>query len=389
MSFRSQKVYVIKSPDSTNQNAPDGPVDTGREVIASARSSRPNTGAANQSRPVWMAYAFGPVMSAVWSTGRRAIVWWILGPGSLAAIITLAALWSSFNSWLERVPNGVVVWLTVVAVVVLSIVTAWARAISTVHFARPAGSSRRPKWMSDPRLAAGFGMLVPGLGLMAAGRSIRAACAFWIVGPIAVAALVLINRDWLWERGRSSVTPGISGNALEVALLVAAGVAVAALVAWLVQALDAARLLSSGRSQAAANAASIVLLLSLTVLIATSRPASLARNLHTTSTALRLDGYKIIPLALCETATRLDPVTPVYLADAAELNEAMGMKEAAFDKRYVIERRAQEYLKIIREDAGFGQSALAPTADHRSLDTRDHTRLDKAGTWARISQPID
>jgi hypothetical protein len=328
-----------------------------------------------------MAYVLGPVMAALWSTGKRRIAWWILGPGSVAAGVVLAGLWPGFTTWLESIPNGVVVWLAVVAVVVLSAATAWARAIAAVSVARTVDSQRRSRWHRDPRVVAGFGLIVPGLGLTMAGRPRRAACAFWIAGPMAAAALVLVHRDWLWERGRSAVTAGISGNALEVVFIAAAGVAVAALVAWVVQALDGVRLVSERRSHAAADAASIVLLVSLVLLVATSRPASFARHLHSVSNTLRLDGYRLIPLGMCEAAARLDPVTPAYLADAAELNEAMGMNDAALDKRQVIERRAEEYFDIVRGSAAAG-SATSP-AVNRSLDTRDHSSVHSAGPWPR------
>jgi hypothetical protein len=67
----------------------------------------------------------------------------------------------------------------------------------------------------------------------------------------------------------------------------------------------------------------------------------------------------MIPFALCETAARLDPATPTYWIEAAELADSLGMPEKARAHRQMIERRAVEW----RVAAGIEHSADGSPAD--------------------------
>jgi hypothetical protein len=197
-----------------------------------------------------------------------------------------------------------------------------------------------------------------------------------------VATMVIFKHwVWLWDRSRSAVSPGVSGAPLEVILLLAMSVFVAALTAWIVQAVMGLRSTDTGPAHALAFVRNVVPLVLLALLVAAFRPVSLAQNLYATSDALERDAYRLIPLGLCEAAARLDPTTPKYLAHAAELNEALGMKDAALAKRDIIEYRAEQYSQIIEKKQRAHHMALAslfvalPTLDDTPMSTPTFDRI--------------
>jgi hypothetical protein len=188
--------------------------------------------------------------------------------------------------------------------------------------------------------------------LMLAGRPKRAGWAFLLVGP-AVAALVTFSGwHWLWDRSRSSVAPGISGPALEMILVSVVCISAVIAVAWIVQALDGARRVSTYRSHTAASAVSVALVVSLVAFALVYRPATIAQNLYVTSTSLQVNGYRFIPLGLSETAAHLDPARATYLAHAVELCETLGMRGKARAKRQTLVDRANEYTRLARGGRG-------------------------------------
>jgi hypothetical protein len=276
-------------------------------------------------------------------------------------------------------------WLAVVPTVIIVFVTAWGRAIAAAIGDRPVQTAHLPRWVLDPRVVNIFGVIVPGLGLMISGHPRRAAWAFWILGPMGAAAAILAHRQWLWGRSLSATPPGISGATLEVVFVAAVGVAALALLVWIFQALDGARRVSTHRSHAFADAISVALLIVLVLFAATFRPVPLARNLHAAATTLRLDGYRLIPLGLCEAAVRLDPVNPLYLAQAAELYETTGMKDAAVAKRRVLERRSKEYLEVLRKDIDAATPAFVfSSLVHHPIDMENHLAASNEQTWSQI-----
>jgi hypothetical protein len=197
-----------------------------------------------------------------------------------------------------------------------------------------------------PAAIAAIGLLVPGLGLMLSGRPRLAGWSFALVAPAAAAAVVLARWDWLWDRSRTPIPSGLSGPALESALIATIAVASTVAILWLVQALDGARRVTTSRSLVIADAASLALLASIAIFIAAFRPAAVAENLHATAVMLRVDGYRLIPLRLNEAAARLDPATPAYLAEAVELYGAVNMWEKAEQKRKDLETKANEYTRL-------------------------------------------
>ena len=369
-----RKVYVVDSQKVVSSGAQVEPQSPAAETKKAGRSSKPSQRKRNSHKgwkQILIAYLLGPVIQPFMSNGRRRIIWSVMGPGSVAVGVTLLVFRSHFTTLIEAGYYGVLLWLITVSAVVLSFITAWAAAISSVNSKREGRGSKQSFWVRDPRCVSSFGFIVPGLGLMITGHPRRAAWAFWILGPLAVASIVLLNWRWLWECSRVSAAPGISGVALETVFVVAAGVAAMAILSWIIQALEGARLVSSHCSNRLGDTVGIALLVSLVLLLVLFRPVSFAQELHSASVPLQQNGFKLIPLTMNEAAMRLDSATPVYLASAAELNEIMGMKTAAHAKREILEQRAKEYIEFIPGDNGDSERPAKDTIE----STREHSEL--------------
>lgn len=396
MSQGTQKVWVIKPPKNDKAVTPITPPETRAQSVVNDRRHAPvrQTAGANKAwRKVPRAYLLGPVATALRPEGQRSVVWTSVGLGALGAGLTMLAFWSVIARWLESIPNGAVLWLVMVPLITISLATSWVRAVAVASCTRPASISFPFSWIRRPWAVGLLGTLVPGLGLMITGHPKRAAWTFWIVGPIAAAAIILFNWRWLWERNQSSVPSGMSATALEITLLAAVGVAVVMLLIWIVQALDGVRRVSSSRSRALTDATGIALLVSLVLFFTTFRPASFAQNLDVAAISLQQNGFSLIPLGLCEAATRLDPAKPAYLARAAELNEALGMKKAALAKKEIIEQRAREYIELVGRDvrgdasgsAFAGKPAPVTTPYlHGALDVEDYVTSNDLHSWSRL-----
>jgi hypothetical protein len=389
MAHGTPKVYVIKPSKGENRGVPAGRSTSGSPSQSQASRTTPSSSRPGKRwRDILLAYLFGPLTVPLWSRGRSRIVWLVVGYGSVAVGALMVLLGESLTGWLGGISNGPVIWLTTVSVVTLLIAVTWVRAILAVTSGGPTIGSRFPAWMRRPGPVAALGMLVPGLGLQTGGYTRRGAWAFGIVGPVAAAAIVLAHWRWLWECSRSAMKPGISGHSLEILLMAAAGVASAGVLVWIVQALDGARRVSTSRTRSRANVASVALLLSLAFFAFTFRPVSFAVGLGATAASLRHEGLKLIPLGLCEVAMRLDPASPAHIAQAAEINEELGMSDAARAKRRVIEQRARAYNEFVVGTVGHGGTAAPSDAD-RPLDVEDHVTLGTAGVWRHFQAQRD
>jgi hypothetical protein len=273
-----------------------------------------------------------------------------------------------------------------VTIVTTSLATSWACAVAAAVDNRTAAAGRFRSRMRRPWAVGVLGALVPGLGLLIAGYPKRAALTLGIVGPMAAAAVILLNWRWLWERNQFAASSGISGTALEITFLAAAGIVVVMLLIWIVQFLDGVRRVSTSRSRGFADAIGFALLVSIILFLTTFQPTPLAQNLYAAAASFQDDGFLVIPLALCETATRLDPASPAYLARAAELNEALGMKIQASAKREIIDRRAREYLEVADVDVNGEVGSGTMNASHINgyLFPEDYVTSNDLHSWSRL-----
>jgi hypothetical protein len=371
MAHGTQKVYVIKRGTSTT--APDP-----QETTASPGSSQPSTAGKPKNtssvtastkrswKPLITAYLLGPVTVSRWVTGPRGAAWAAAGAISVFVAFLLAVFHSRFDAWLGSSSNGVVSWFLIVPLLVAVTGTVWARSVTAAGRRCPATLSRLPRRLRSGAALAALGALIPGLGLMLTGRVKRAGWAFALVIPAGVTAAVLLRWQWLWDLSRSTVSPGLSGATLEIVLLSTVSIAAVCALAWIVQALDGARHAGHSPSHVFADAAGAALIVSLIVFAAAFRPVTVARNLNASALPFRHANYRLIPLAVTETASWLDPANPVYIAEAAELYRALGNREKAREKRDILEQRAAAYTKFAWGGPSDGPAPLGLTSNLRS-----------------------
>jgi len=396
----TQKVYVIapdvpkdesKSSSSRSIQLP-GPTKESKRRSARAQKQSPVDLSALDVRDRWTrvlrAYILGPVALLLWPTGRFRMPWAIVGASSVLAFVLMAVGWSTVAARLENTSNGALVWLVAMAVVVLTVSTAWARAVGIAGREQPTLATVSPKNLRHPRTVGALGMVFPGFGLLMTGRFRRAACLVWIVGPLVASIAVLANRNWLWERSKSVVSPGISGAALETVFIAAAVMTVFGFFTMIVQALDGSRRFSGiPRSRTLTDVLGASLMVAMVLFTTTFQPAALGQSLGILSLSLHRDGYRLIPLGMCEVAARLDPGTPAHLANAAVMNEELGMADAADAKRQIIERRMEQYVNVVRYNK---QASKMPVAFSSIADNPVDALGQTPGgeTWTRIQAMI-
>jgi hypothetical protein len=344
------KVWVI---DTIKKAAPKtNPIPRTRPApVEAAAKPKKNggkkNGGANPWKRVLASYLTGPISVAVWMHGPGRKTWMVTGLACIAIAMLLVTSGASIGASLLDQSYGVLFWLVVVPLAIVALATAWTLAIDRAGRGKTIPASWYPNWIRRPWSIFLCGLMVPGLGLRIAGRPKYAARVFWIVGPLAAALVIILNSRRLWHRSLSGIPAGISGPSLETIFVIATVGGVVMLLAWIVQALDGSRRVSNRRSVAGSNVVSIVLLVTLVLGAVSFRPIEFARDLDVAGTALRAEGFRLIPLKLSEAAARLDPAAPVYVADAAELAKELGMTELAREKREILERRMETYMAIL------------------------------------------
>jgi hypothetical protein len=364
----TQKVYVIRPPELDNRKHPTRPPDPTESIDFSPapQAAKPDPGKdrvcpqdsgltrAPTPRDRWirvlMAYILGPAALMIRPAGQRRIYWAILGALSMVAGAYLVLGRATFNSMIGTTDSGVFIWIALVTFVFLVAATAWARAVAVSGRDHPPLASISPGKLRHPLTVGALSLALPGLGLLMRGKTRRAAAVLWTIGPLLAALVILANGSLLWNRSQWSVPAGPSGLALEIVFVVAAVFALVTLLIWVVQALDGARrFCTTQRSLVRADSISLALLVTVIAFVSTVRPVPFAESLSLVSGGLHQSGFRLIPLVLSESAARLDPASPVHLADAAVLNDELGMKDAARAKKIIIDRRMMDYVNLARD----------------------------------------
>jgi hypothetical protein len=391
----NEKVYVV------NTSSPKGKMKLGKKPAPPALpSKRSKSAAAKPSQQakahpasirdrwarVLRAYLLGPIALVLWPAGRYRTVWLALGAGSAIAAISLLLRWSAFAAWAQTHSNGGLLWIATVCFVILTTATAWSRAVALAGQDRPSLASISSRRLCNPGLVGALGTIIPGFGQFMLGHFRRAASMLWITGLLVAAVIILANWRWLWSRSQSPVPPGISGTTLEGLYIAAAGIVILVFFTLIVQALDGARRFSvATQSRVFTDVVAVVMVVSLGIFAATFRPVSLGQSLGELSATLQNGGFRLIPLRLYEAATRLDPVTPAHLANAADINEELGMMAAAKSKRQILERRMQQYADIVRDNKRDADLSLMFSSIADSpLEARETAPAGEA--WSRIQE---
>ncbi len=362
------KVYIINEPGQTATRNPKPGTASRRHARAPSRKTRaPLRTKSNGWLLALRAYALGPVNLILWPSGKGRIAWAIVGAGSLVAAALLWIWWSAVFDVLERLERGAVLWVVSVVLVILLAATAWARVVATSEH-----TVRWPRLVRRSGAVCALGLVLPGLGLLIAGRRWKAAVAIWCAGLLVAAVVVAKHWRWLVANGGGG-EGGLPNQTIEGVLGVAVGCVVFGCLAWLVFALDGVRAVSPvARSSSVGNWLALALLVTFASSLATFRPISVARDLNLAAERLRQQGLRMIPLALYEVASMLDPGTPTYLAGAATLYDELGSSETADVKRDLLQKRAAQFAGAIGAElvpVGAREAAL-PWPD-RPLDTID------------------
>lgn len=306
----------------------------------------PPTGRGADRRPPknWIgtlrAYALGPVSLILSRSGPARMVWAVAAGISLVATIVLILQWNGLIRALTPFQHGAVIWAVMVAFVIQFAATTWARSI-----AASAPVKSWPGALRSKGLIGVLGLVLPGLGLLIAGRRWRAACALWSAGFVVAGIAILAKWRWL-----ASHYDGMQAgaNPADSVLLIAAVAATIGGLAWLIQALDGIRMVSSSqRNGALANALGLVMVIVLVLGLATLRPKAVASELSAVAAPLSTHGLRQLPLMLYNAASSLDPATPVYLTAAENINEELGRAEAAQANRLLLEQRATRFANAV------------------------------------------
>jgi hypothetical protein len=335
----SQKVYIINEHKHIATQKPMAGAAGKRATRTPGRETYAPLGTKSTNWPSALrTYAFGPISLVLWPNGKGRRAWAILGVGSLLAAVLLWIWWITVFDAFE---SSAMVWVASVTLVILSVATAWARVVATSE------QVCWPRFFSGQCTVCVLGLVLPGLGLLIAGRRWKAAFAIWCAGLL-VAAVVILKH---WQR---LVAENIGGEdrliqqSTEGVLAVSAGCVIFGLLAWLVLALDGVRAVSPRpRSGSVANGLALALLVTLVFFLATFRPIPIARDLESAAARLQHHGMRITPIVLCEAASILDPGTPSHLARAATLYDELGLSDPANAKRDLLNQRAKQFASAI------------------------------------------
>jgi hypothetical protein len=168
-----------------------------------------------------------------------------------------------------------------------------------------------------------------------------------------VAAIVLWHAPALWRLSQAGILVEHSEILERIFLVMGAGGALGAL-AWIIQALDGARLAgdrTEGTPVRHGDRAAAALVIAIAALLVTFKPARVAETLDRFAISLSEDGLRIIPLAATQAAMQLDPSRPEYAVKAIERNEALGRRTAALAIRTDLAERWRPYERMLRIEA--------------------------------------
>ncbi|UCH83719.1 MAG: hypothetical protein JSW50_14915 [Candidatus Latescibacterota bacterium] len=338
----SQKVYIIDEPKQIAGRTTTSDRFSERATRAPNRRSSASSRIRNGKWPLALrAYALGPINLILWPAGSGRIAWAAAGAGSMLATAILWIWRDTTVDPLAPVAGSAVILVTLFAFVILSLATVWARAVATAE------QACWPQLFRRSCIVFALGLVLPGMGLLIAGHRWKAAFAVWCAGLLVAAAFVINHWRWLAPQARDG-QGSLTHQSIEWILIVAACCVACGILAWLALAFDGVRMVSSrAHTGSAANWLSLLLIATLVLFLATIRPSLIAAELASAGTRCQHHGMRMIPLALCEAASILDPATPHYLAKSAMLNDELGMSERAALKRGLLHERATQFAGAV------------------------------------------
>ncbi len=361
--------YLRSSEDDSHGDSGGGHGNDGQRNRSDDDSDRGTSRVRKKDRqsgvPLILSYIAGPCSILATARGRRSKVWAGLAASSVILSIAVIWMWEKIPYWSMRgTPAGAAMLLAAVAAVISGF-SAWTKAvIQAGHYEGPR-LRRSPGWIRKPLAAGLLGIIFPGMGLFVTGRARQAAVALWIACATVISVLFLISTEWLWNFNAYAGAFALNPDTLEHILIGIGVMAALGGLAWVVQALNGARLagrVSSRKTVTRNSWAAVALLISVIAFSAFSRPAVIAEALDEAASAARGRGMRVIPLKLSLAAASLDPSRPGYVIKAIGLYEDIGDQATADLMRRDLIGRLETSVPLL-EEAGIVRSKTGAPGD--------------------------
>jgi hypothetical protein len=361
--YENEKVYAIDLGEDLEVTRDDSPPEevssdsrsrsSRRRLIIRRAPARSGGDGKKESRRLHFAlllplvYLLGPFAVVLTPEGRRRKDWVITGTILGCGWIATAVWHARLLDWVVRdVARGPI--LLVLASLLVGGFSVWARAVLFAGGRNLPANHRLPLPFRRAWGVGFMGLVAPGAGLLAVGCHRRAAAVLWLSWIPLSAAVFLGGAPHLQElRGMAP------DAAFERALMIAAALAAAGLVGWLVQALEGARLVPweerrYGRPWG--DLLGLTAVVGMLTLMMAVDLAPLARHLGREARALRAEGYRLVPLAMVRGAAVLDPARTDYRVTAMEILRDLGREEPAAELRHRLESDLGPYLEMVRRE---------------------------------------
>ena len=365
------KVYVIdpKSLKSKNKGSTASGEEGGKlpDYLQPSEGGESDNGTSGRNGgnkksgvPLIFSYLMGPFSILATRRGRKSRFWTGLSIFSLVLSIIAIWMWRGFSYWSTTENPVGAVMILIATTAVISGISVWVRAVVLVGRYEGTRLRRSPDCLRSSFAAGIFGIICPGMGLYVAGRYKRAAAALWMTGLTVISLLILVQSAWLWDFNGYAGAFAIKPDTLEYIFIFAGAAVVLGGLAWVVQALNGARLAGRANSRKTVsrrNWAAVALLISILAFSVLSKPAVVAEALDSGAAAAGSEGMRIIPLNLSRAAVRLDPSQPGYVIRSIELYEKRGDHARAEAMRRKLVARLEPSIGLLEEEG-----IVVPTA---------------------------
>ncbi len=333
------KVYVInprktadprKVIERTLKPAPETNSSRGGRSRPEANGGR--SAGTNSLFVIIISYLLGPLGLFAIREGRRSRFWAAIAAVSAVMILSLLFGWNSILARFGEKGFVIVPLMILTSASIIVGFTVWARVVYLLGGNRALFAQNLPDPLKRPGLVGSLGFIVPGLGLLVTGHHRRAAFTIWLTGLFALSIFVLSRAAWLWSWNRGAGSDAFQGATLERLFATMVVVGIFGALAWIVQALDGARLAERRfvrDTSPSGSVTALVLLASLVVFLLVFEPASVADTFDRFAVSAGYDGFRLLPLHAELAAMRLDPSQPAFAIKAAELYDGLGRHENA------------------------------------------------------------
>jgi hypothetical protein len=316
--------------------------------------------------PLILSYLAGPLSILATRRGRRKRFWAGLSVFSVILAVVVVWMWKGISYWSTREnPVGAVMLLAAIVAVIAGF-SAWTRAVTLAGRFEGPRMRRSPEWMRGRWAAGILGFICPGMGLFVAGRYRHAAAALWMACLTTVSILVLSRALWLWNFNAHAGAFALRPDMFEYILIVLGAAAVLGGLAWIVQALNGARLAGRASNRKAVsrrNWAAAALMIAVVAFPFLSSPEIVAEALDGGAAIAGAEGMRIIPLHLSRAAVRIDPSRPGYVIRAIGLYEDVGDLYSADAMRSELVARLEPAVPLLEEAGMVIPAAVLPPGE--------------------------